>query len=209
MNLEEARGRLEAIQEAIQTTLDSGTPMLTSTYDFLHMLLDITQPESAWKISSYQPPISKNKDLKPNHIILSCDASITKNPGGEVAVGVVVEWPKNSPNTKTGYSQRTRSTTNNQGEYDAIYIGISNLMNLHNNPGCELEVRSDSKLVIDQLTGKSKCNDPELQRRRDLILELIASLPVPVRFVWRPRNSTPALTEANYRAQDALGVSRH
>ena len=202
---EEAEARLNAIAELLDHVFCSDQELLVSTQKLLKRIHNI-----ALANDDYMEEPSKLK-LKPDHIVISCDASITKNPGGEVAIGAIIEWPR-SWEGMVNYQivrKMPKSNTNNQGEYDAIYIALTDLMNLRNNPGCEIEVRSDSKLVIDQLNGKISCKDKELQRRRKIILETIQAYPVPVKFVWRPRNSTPALEAANYLAQDALGVSRH
>jgi ribonuclease HI len=201
MECGEANDRLAAIAEYCDRVLGSGSPMLVQTQITLEYIKAVaTAAEENFHMG---PPIGHVFD----HIILSCDASIKKNPGGPASVGFVVQFPDERKPLQRG--QGCNSTTNNQAEYDAIYFGLTTLMNLHHNPGCEIEVRSDSRICIQQLNGEIACNEPELQRRRDLIHELVAVLPVQVVFVWRPRNSTPELRQANYLAQDVLGVPRH
>ena len=140
------------------------------------------------------------------HVIISCDASIKNNPGGPSAIGFVIRKPKEKP---VGISKPSPAVTNNQAEYDAVYESLTTFFNLNNNPGCKVEVRSDSQLVIKQLKGEIKCQDTTLVKRRDAIREFIKALPVPVEFVWKPRNSTKDLEEANYLAQDLIEVPRH
>lgn len=147
------------------------------------------------------------EEQEEERVIISCDASITHNPGGNAAVGFVIENPP-TKTTSMGFSA-PKSTTNNQAEYDAVYYGLQTFVNLNNNPGKPIEIRSDSKIVISQLNGEMECHDIELEKRRNGILELVKALPVPVIFNWRPRNSTPALKQANYEAQDYLKVRRH
>jgi len=202
MDRAEALQRLMAIQELAQGALDDGRPMLNFTYDLLQKIQGIAHGDDGVPF-----PISKIMTEPIKHIIVSCDASITKNPGGKVAVGVVIQVRDEPP--VDFFRVMPKSNTNNEGEYDAVYVGLTQLMALRNNPGCEIEVRSDSKLVVDQINGEMKCNKPRLQRKRDLIRQLIRAIPVPVSIQWRPRNSTPALERANHLAQDALGVSRH
>ena len=194
--------RLAAIEELCKRTLTSGRPMLNYEYDLLRQIKSIA--------SCDDEPFQRISEMKPQpleHVIISCDASVTKNPGGQVAVGAVIEY-KDEPPVEC-FRRIKKSKTNNQGEYDAIYFGLTQLFGLKHNPGCLVEVRSDSKLVVEQLNMRICCNDETLRKKRDNILELIENVPVPVRIVWRPRNSTPALTQANYLAQDALGIRRH
>jgi ribonuclease HI len=186
----EIRDRLVAIKELVERHLNSLAPMI---------LYDVYAQEEEW--GEHQ---LVKKPAAPK-VIISCDASIKVNPGGPSAVGVVIEIN----GAKLQLSQGSVATSNNQAEYDAIYFGLTTLMTLHNNAQLTVEVRSDSQLVIRQLNGDIKCNDEKLQRKRDLILEYVKQLPVPVEFVWRPRNSTPELKLANYLAQDFLGVPRH
>jgi ribonuclease HI len=201
----EAIDRLEAISEYIDRILRDNSQMLISSVARFEYIQAVCKGEEE------KFGMTADEVVKPlQHIILSCDASIKKNPGGPSSVGFVVEWPAELPQkTPLMSSQQVKANTNNEAEYDAVYFGLITLMNLHHNPRCKVEVRSDSRLVIDQLNGDMKCNNERLERRRDLILELIGELPVPVTFVWRPRNSTAALQQANYLAQDLLGVPRH
>jgi len=151
-------------------------------------------------------PVSSEDQDK---IIISCDASITRNPGGRVAVGVVIRFPPEDKLDPIKLARCTPSSTNNEGEYDAVYEGLVHLFNTHNRPKHEVVIRSDSKLVVNQLLGEWNINNDTLQRKCDSIHELVANGPVPVQIEWKPRNSTPDLTEANFLAQDELGVRRH
>lgn len=202
--MNEEKARLKAIAELIDRVISSNEPLLVST---MRTLLSIKAIALATEGSA--PPIPEITPITPpdvDHIIISCDASIKRNPGGPAAVGIVIQ----RPGVKTiRFAQGTPSTTNNQAEYDAIYTGLTTLVDLVNSPQYEIEVRSDSKLVIQQLTKEIECNDSKLKNKRDMILELVAQIPALVRFEWRPRNSTPELETANFLCQDALGVPRH
>ncbi len=188
--------RLKVIVEMIDKQLRSD--MLVSTKTFLMKLKAVAEGKE----------IESVREVKstPAKIIISGDASIKNNPGGPASVGIIIEIP-GRPNMEI--AQPTPATTNNQAEYDAVYMGLTTLINLINNPGLPIEVRSDSQLVIRQLKKEIECNDKKLQNRRDTILELVSTIPVPVTFEWRPRNSTKELELANHLAQDLLGVSRH
>jgi ribonuclease HI len=197
MEKDELQSRLDAIVELIDRQLDAKTQLL---------LLQVKS--IALGLEEDLESLSILKKQKPTRIIISCDASIKKNPGGPASVGVVIQRP-GEKNLELG--QLTNATTNNLAEYDAVYFGLTSLVGL--NPmklDYEIEVRSDSQLTIRQLTGEMKCNDPKLQNKRDLVLDYVQNnLTNKVHFVWRPRNSTPELTMANYLAQDLIDVPRH
>jgi ribonuclease HI len=138
-------------------------------------------------------------------ITISCDGSILKNPGGRCAVGVVIQVPKTPP---LEISQFTPSSTNNEAEFDAIYLGISNAagLSLVEYP---IVVESDSKIVVDSLNKKITLKEPRLMKKRDLILEAVDVLPSDLTFTWKRRNSTTGLRRANDLAQTLNGVKPH
>lgn len=196
---QEIRQRLVTIEEICKRTLSSGRPMLNYEYDLLRQIKSIA--------SCKDEPFQRISDQIPqplDHVIISCDAFSTGNPDRQVAVGVVIEY-KDEPAME--YFRRVpKSSTVNQGEYDAIYFGLTQLMDMKNNPRCDVEVRLSSRLVVEQLNKKIKCEDPILKKKRDNILEYVKELPVQVYVTWRPRNSTPPLIKANELARTALGI---
>ena len=192
----EANDRLDTIIEMISDA-NNRMDMLVSSRKLLKNITIVCTGEE--KIEEENP-------IENSHITISCDASIKENPGGPAAVGIVIEFPTGKT---LEMSRPSRATTNNQAEYEAIYFALNTLFNLHNNPGCLVEIRSDSRLAIEQLNKEMKCQDEKLRNKRDHILELVTQCPVPVRFIWRPRNSTRALEKANNMAQNELNVPNH
>jgi ribonuclease HI len=200
MNLEL---KLEAIQNIISDHLASGRDMLLSTRKLLDEILSIIE-ESEKSMQDTE----ETKDELERHIVISCDASIKTNPGGPAAVGVVIRFPDaNAQPVK--FNRHTPALTNNEAEYDAIYEGLMFLANTVNRPRYPVVVHSDSQLVVKQLMKKYTINNAALQRKFDSIHALAKELPVPISIEWHARNSTPDLTEANFLAQDAIGVKRH
>jgi len=197
--MDELKIRLESIGQMADAELRSGAPILLSTAILLEKIKDI-----AMGLDREEPIVEPIPVA--SHVIISCDASIKNNPGGPAAIGYVIQDRDKAPFVN---AQLVPATTSNQAEYDAVYIALSTFCTLNNNPGCKVEIVSDSLLVIQQLRGEINCNDETLNKKRGIILELVAALPFPVEFSWRPRNSTPGLESANYSAQDALGVPRH
>ena len=51
--------------------------------------------------------------------------------------------------------------TNNIAEYTAAFLGVSRAIELG---ATEIELRADSKLVIEQLSGNYKIKNPELKK---------------------------------------------
>lgn len=172
---------------------------LVSTRDFLLSLISFLKEDDTDQ--------EVNKKSEDRQVMISCDASIKENPGGPASIGVVIQYDQwKEPMT---IARGSKATTNNQAEYDAVYEGLTSFFGLINNPGCPVTIRSDSQLVIKQLKKEIECLDKKLLKRRDTILELVLELPVAIRFEWLPRNSTPELEQANFLAQDVLGVPRH
>ena len=58
--------------------------------------------------------------------------------------------------------------TNNEAEYNAI------IMALEENKENDIEIISDSQLVINQIKGEYKINKPHLKKLYDKVIELIA-----------------------------------
>ncbi len=145
---------------------------------------------------------------QPEVITISCDASIKSNPGGPAAIGFVVNIPGKDP-VKVGKS--TPSLTNNEAEYDAVYEGLLFVANTLFRPKWPILIHSDSQLVVKQLNGQYKISDdkPQLKKKCQLIHELVSTMGAAAVIEWKPRNSTPELEEANFLAQDVLGVKRH
>lgn len=141
-----------------------------------------------------------------DHVLISCDGSILKNPGGPSTAAAVIQQPKLPP---VEVVRATNATTNNEAEFDAVYLGLSTLAALNFMPSTEVEVQSDSRVVIDGLNKTKELKAPKLIKKRDLILELVKQFSVGVKFVWKKRNSSPGLARANNLAQIANGVKPH
>lgn len=207
--------KLQAIESLISDFLASKTDMLLSTKNLLDKVLDIIsyQEDIDNKEESMTDENKETKEIKTSEkkedkkIVISCDASIKTNPGGPASVGVVIRFPDQKAPIKL--AKVVPSKTNNEAEYDAVYEGLSILANTVNTPRFPIVVMSDSQLVVKQLQGIYKINEETLQRKFESIHALAAKIPALISIEWRPRNSTPDLTDANFLAQDALGVKRH
>jgi len=185
--IDDSKERLSVIFDMAARALKEND-MLLSTAQLLKDIQSVT---------NFSPDNSNPK------VILSVDASITKNPGGKAVVAWVVEVPGEQPFSESKF---VPSKTSNQAEYDAIYEGLVTFFALRNNPGIPVEVHSDSQIAVYQLNNQISCQDETLVRKKDNILELVTALPVNVTFVWRPRCSTNALKLADHMAHSAVAL---
>ena len=159
------------------------------------------------RLSKLEKTTVESKPVLPvDHVLISCDGSILKNPGGPSTAASVIQQPKLPP---VEVVRATNATTNNEAEFDAVYLGLSTLAALNFMPSTEVEVQSDSRVVIDGLNKTKVLKAPKLIKKRDLILELVKQFSAGVKFVWKKRNSSPGLARANNLAQVANGVKPH
>ena len=147
-------------------------------------------------------------------VIASCDASIKNNPGGPSSSGIVIRFT--DPGKQPWSMSRILPTaiTNNQAEYDSIYEALNYFTTYGKGSITKsIEIRTDSKVACNQINGLWEVKDKELKRRCESVKELLAvlreGLQIPIEVVWYPRNSTEDLKQANYIAQDVLGVKNH
>jgi len=103
-------------------------------------------------------------------IIIYTDGGARGNPGPG-AIGVVICDEKNRPIKKYGEYLGPR-ITNNEAEYQAVIFALKKLKALFGKKKIKelvIDVRSDSKLLVQQITGQYKILEPNIQQ---LFLEL-------------------------------------
>ena len=97
-------------------------------------------------------------------VILYTDGGSRGNPGPS-AIGVVITNKKNQVIKK--YSHYLGDDlTNNQAEYEAVIFGLKKIKALYGKKkakGYEIELRTDSELLVSQLNGKFKILDSKIQ----------------------------------------------
>jgi ribonuclease HI len=102
------------------------------------------------------------KILSAEKIKVYCDGGARNNPG-PAAIGVVIEISKSEIKE---YSEFLGSATNNQAEYQAVIFALKKIKQLigkEKSQALEVEIRSDSELLIKQLNGQFKIKDKDLQ----------------------------------------------
>jgi probable phosphoglycerate mutase len=90
--------------------------------------------------------------------------------------------------------------SNNVAEYSGLIAGLKLAAELA--PGAEVEVRMDSKLVVEQLSGNWKIKHPDM---RSLALEAKRLAPPGTTYTWVPREQN---THADRLANEALDGTR-
>ena len=87
-----------------------------------------------------------------------------------------------------GY-KRLDNSTNNQAEYEGVILALTDL--LKTKIKRPLEILCDSKLIVNQLTGKYKIKDKELQKLHTKVKNLEKNFSS-VKYKWIPRDLNKA-----------------
>jgi ribonuclease HI len=87
--------------------------------------------------------------------------------------------------------------TNNEAEYETLIVALEDLLSKLSHDGqrpgeFSVEIRGDSRLVIDQVTGRWKARDPRMARYRDRVRNLLERFGK-VRLVQQPRARSVAI----------------
>jgi len=85
------------------------------------------------------------------------------------------------------YFTHQRGATNNEAEYNAIILALEHLAD-----GAKAIVLSDSELVVNQLTGRYRCNYARLNKKRLTIQSMISNKNLDITFKWIPREENLA-----------------
>jgi ribonuclease H / adenosylcobalamin/alpha-ribazole phosphatase len=125
------------------------------------------------------------------------DGAAEPNPGPS-GIGVVVR--DDEGRIVATISRAIGHGTTNKAEYFAAALGIKKAADCG---AQEILVRTDSKLVVEQLSGRWKVKCPDLRRFHARVLRLISELGIWVTFEWIPRDEN---AEADVLANRAIGV---
>lgn len=135
-------------------------------------------------------------------LIVEADGGSRGNPG-PAGYGAVVR------DAATGAVLAERAgalgrTTNNVAEYQGLIAGLRAALEL--DPAA-VEARLDSKLVVEQMSGRWKIKHPQLQPLAAEAAALVRSLPS-VRFEWVPRARNAHADRLANQAMDAAAEGR-
>ena len=91
-------------------------------------------------------------------IIIYCDGGSRGNPG-PAALGIYI------PQFKKEYSKFLGKTTNNEAEYQSIIFALKKIKHLIGSKKAEkaeIEIKTDSELIVKQLNGEYKIKEKSL-----------------------------------------------
>lgn len=128
-------------------------------------------------------------------IVVYSDGGSRNNPG-EAGIGVVVFNDNEKIFTLSEY---LGIATNNRAEYQGAIRALTELA-ARGLTDQEVEIRMDSKLVVEQIQGNWKIKEPALREQAAKLAALIEKFPS-VSFTYIPREEN---TEADQLANDAM-----
>ncbi len=130
-----------------------------------------------------------------NKVIIYTDGGARGNPGQAGAGAVIIDGDKTYELKK----YLGDDLTNNWAEYEAVILALAEAKKLGFS-GRELEVRMDSKLVVEQVLGNWKIKEPSLKPQVAKVRALLADFPK-YHFVHIPREENG---EADRLVNEAL-----
>jgi broad specificity phosphatase PhoE/ribonuclease HI len=136
-------------------------------------------------------------------LIVEADGGSRGNPG-PAGYGALVR----DADTGRVLAERAASVgraTNNVAEYGGLVAGLQAALDL--DPTASVEVRMDSKLVVEQMSGRWKIKHPDMQQLALQARKIARQLP-DVRYTWVPRAQNSAADALANSAMDGKPVHR-
>ena len=114
-------------------------------------------------------------------LVVEADGGSRGNPG--VAAGGAVVLDAESGEVLAELGVWCGIASNNVAEYSGMIAGVSRALQI--DPTAELHIRMDSKLVVEQMTGRWKIKHPDMAELAASARELLSG--TSVTFEWIPR----------------------
>lgn len=125
-------------------------------------------------------PADIGKNLMARHFVVTADGGARSNPVGPAAYGAVL-YENEEIVKELGASIGVAS--NNVAEYQGLIAGLKAVNEI--DPTATILVKMDSKLVVEQMSGRWKVKHPNMQK---LVKQAFASHdPTLVTYQWIPR----------------------
>ncbi len=135
-------------------------------------------------------------------LVVEADGGSRGNPGPAAGGAVVIDPQTGAVLAELGVWVGTAS--NNVAEYRGMIEGVRTAIAL--DPTAELTVRLDSKLVVEQMTGRWKIKHPAMAELAAEAREVLTG--TPVRFEWIPREKNTRADACANQAMDARASFR-
>jgi ribonuclease H / adenosylcobalamin/alpha-ribazole phosphatase len=132
-------------------------------------------------------------------LVVEADGGSRGNPG-PAGYGAVVRDAE-SGEVLVERSEGIGVTTNNVAEYQGLLAGLRAAVQL-GGPSADVEVRMDSKLVVEQMSGRWKVKHPAMQPLALEAARLVRQL-ASVRYTWVPRERNKHADRLANLAMDA------
>ena len=129
-------------------------------------------------------------------LIIEADGGSRGNPGMSGAGAVVIDAA--TGNILREISEAVGIATNNVAEYSALIFALEAAFEI--DPAAEIVVRMDSKLVVEQMSGRWKIKHPDMLSLGARVQQLINGKSV--EFVWIPREQNVLADALANKAMD-------
>ena len=129
-------------------------------------------------------------------LIIEADGGSRGNPGLSGAGAIVIDAA--SGNILREISEAVGIATNNVAEYSAVIFALEAAFEI--DPAAEIVVRMDSKLVVEQMSGRWKIKHPDMLSLGARVQQLISGKNV--EFVWIPREQNVLADALANKAMD-------
>lgn len=132
-------------------------------------------------------------------LIIEADGGSRGNPGISGAGAVVID--AESGKVVREISEAVGIATNNVAEYTALLLALEAAFQMDS--AASILVRMDSKLVVEQMSGRWKIKHPDMMALGSKVQKLIADKDV--EFVWIPREQNGLADALANKAMDYAG----
>jgi len=129
-------------------------------------------------------------------LLIEADGGSRGNPGESGSGAVVIDVATGEILAEVGVYGGIAS--NNVAEYRGMIAGVRRALQI--DPDASLTIRMDSKLVVEQMSGRWKIKHPDMAELAAEARALLAG--TPVRFEWVPRLENSRADKLANRAMD-------
>jgi ribonuclease H / adenosylcobalamin/alpha-ribazole phosphatase len=142
------------------------------------------------------------RPVQTRRLVVETDGGSRGNPG-PAGYGALVRDPTTGE-ILAEMSDSLGTTTNNVAEYSGLVAGLCAAADLA--PGADVEVRMDSKLVVEQMTGRWQIKDPNLRSLARSAQDEARRLGQ-VSYTWVPRARNTRADRLANQAMDAAAAT--